>query len=240
MAHRCQRSGPSHAAPLVSALSPAFSKRWIRLGLRTCCSRSCRDRWLKASPSPARSASACRTSRTATAVSYSRGFLLTARLLLDRRDNLGPLPAESLGVQVLNELGKRLLPGLLTVVVELAELPGVQAELTRHLNMGMRQPVPSARVCPDLQLRREDRCGQEPASEKVLPGCLESLCKGQRPVPRRRNSRRWPPRQARRVQPYSACSRHEVNGSPSARRAAVLSACWKRSSSRGPYCKGPT
>jgi hypothetical protein len=72
------------------------------------------------------------------------------RLLLDRRDNFGPLAAESLAVHVLDKLRERLLPGLLTVVVELAELPGVQAELTRHLNMGMRQPVPSARVCPGL------------------------------------------------------------------------------------------
>src|SRR5260370_1649247 len=78
----------------------------------------------------------------------SLGLHELPRLLVDRRDTLGPLPAESLAVQVLNELGKRLLPGLLMVVVELAELPGVQAELTRHLNLGMRQPVPSARVCP--------------------------------------------------------------------------------------------
>jgi len=79
------------------------------------------------------------------------------RLLLDWRHHSGPVAAESLAVQVLDELGKRLLPGLLAVVVELAELPGVQAELTRHLNLGMREPVPSARVFPGLQLRREDR-----------------------------------------------------------------------------------
>jgi hypothetical protein len=78
-------------------------------------------------------------------------------LVLDRRDNLGPLPAEPLAVQSLNELGKRLLPGFLAVVVELAKLPGVQTELTRHLNMGMRQPVPLTGVLPGLQLRRKDR-----------------------------------------------------------------------------------
>src|SRR2546421_459126 len=72
------------------------------------------------------------------------------RLLLDRRHHFGPVAAEPLAVQVLNELGKWLLPGLLTVVVELAELPGVQAELTRHLNLCMRQPVPLAGVYPGL------------------------------------------------------------------------------------------
>jgi len=79
------------------------------------------------------------------------------RLLLDRRHHFGPVAAEPLAVQVLDELGKRLLPRFLAVVVELAELPGVQAKLTRHLNLGMREPVPSARVFPGLQLRREDR-----------------------------------------------------------------------------------
>jgi len=46
------------------------------------------------------------------------------RLLLDGRHDFGPLAAEPFAVYVLDELGKGLLPGLLAVVVELAELPG--------------------------------------------------------------------------------------------------------------------
>src|SRR5437899_9800788 len=96
-----------------------------------------------------------RLSRTAPArFASGLGLRELPRLLLDRRHDVGPLAAESLAVQALNELGKRLLPGFLAVV---AELPGVQAELTRHLNLGMRQPVPSAGVLPGLQVRREDR-----------------------------------------------------------------------------------
>jgi|SRR6266571_7184686 len=93
-----------------------------------------------------------RLSRTAPArFASGLGLRELPRLLIDRRHDFGPLAAESLAVQALNELGKRLLPWFLAVVAELAELaelPGVQAELTRHLNLGMRQPVPSAGVFP--------------------------------------------------------------------------------------------
>jgi hypothetical protein len=49
----------------------------------------------------------------------------------------------------------RELPGLLVVVVQLAELPGIHAELVRHLNMSVWQFVALARVDPRLQVLRD-------------------------------------------------------------------------------------
>src|SRR5215468_4686678 len=81
--------------------------------------------------------------------------LLGSRAILDRHHALGPLPAEPLPVQVLDELRQRRLPRLLIMVVELAELPRVHPELARHLHLRVRQPEPLPRLDPVLQVLRQ-------------------------------------------------------------------------------------
>src|SRR5712691_3052347 len=76
-------------------------------------------------------------------------------LFLDRQDHVGPLPAESPGVEVLDVLRQRCLPRLLAVIVHPAELLRVQPELARHLHLRMRELVPLAGVDPVLQSRWE-------------------------------------------------------------------------------------
>ena len=51
----------------------------------------------------------------------------------------------------LDEAGQRQLPGLLIGVIELAEFPGVHAELASHLHMGVREMVSLACRDPFLQ-----------------------------------------------------------------------------------------
>src|SRR6266446_8092637 len=75
--------------------------------------------------------------------------------LFDRCDDLGPLPAEVPEVKVLDELRQRRLPGLLVVVVELAEPPWVHPKFPRHLHVRMRKAVSLARLYPVLKFRRK-------------------------------------------------------------------------------------
>jgi hypothetical protein len=60
---------------------------------------------------------------------------------------------EPLEVQLFDEHRQRRLPRLLPMVAQLTELAGVQPELSRYRHLGMRQPEPSPRVHPHLQLR---------------------------------------------------------------------------------------
>jgi hypothetical protein len=50
---------------------------------------------------------------------------------------------------VLDELRERHLPGFLLVIVELAELLRVHAELARHLHVGVREAMALARLDPN-------------------------------------------------------------------------------------------
>src|ERR1019366_9326119 len=89
--------------------------------------------------------------------------------LLDRDDDFGLLAAEAFEVEILDELGQRRLPGLLSVVVDRAELRWVHPKLTRHLHLGVGEVVALARLDPRLQLRR-DRAGglAHPAPQQRL------------------------------------------------------------------------
>lgn len=59
---------------------------------------------------------------------------------------------KALLVERLDELRKRSLPRLLTVVVDLREFGGVQAQLARHLHGCMRQAMPLSCSYPSLEL----------------------------------------------------------------------------------------
>lgn len=50
------------------------------------------------------------------------------------------------------ELGKGKFPRFLLTVGKLSELPWIQAELSRHLDVGMREVKPLSGVRPDLQV----------------------------------------------------------------------------------------
>ena len=60
--------------------------------------------------------------------------------------------AELFGVERGNEIRQRLLPSLLMVVVQAAELLRIHAEFARHLHVCMRQVVFPSRLDPRLQL----------------------------------------------------------------------------------------
>lgn len=79
-------------------------------------------------------------------------FLLLPGVVLDGHHDLGPLPAEPLTVQMLNEFGQRHLPRLLLVVVLFTEPPRVHAEFSGHLDLRVREPMPLAGVDPNLEL----------------------------------------------------------------------------------------
>src|SRR5438552_928541 len=81
--------------------------------------------------------------------------VLRARTLFDRRHDVRPFPAESLGIQVLDEVRERCLPGFLVMVVELAELLRVDPEFPSHLHMRMRKAVAHSCVTPVLKVLRE-------------------------------------------------------------------------------------
>jgi len=65
--------------------------------------------------------------------------------------------AESLEIQVLNELRERRLPSLLAMVVLLPELLRVETEFSSHLNMGVRKSVTISGIDPRLELLRDPR-----------------------------------------------------------------------------------
>lgn len=79
-------------------------------------------------------------------------LLIQPCALFDGMNDIWPLFAETLVVKLLDEIRQRQFPGLLAVVVQLTELFRIHAELARHLNLGMRQPVASARLYPGLQM----------------------------------------------------------------------------------------
>ena len=56
--------------------------------------------------------------------------------LFDTQDDVWSVLPKPLGVEVLDELGERHLPGLLTVIVQLAELLRVHSQLAGHLDVG--------------------------------------------------------------------------------------------------------
>src|SRR5215475_9732733 len=65
--------------------------------------------------------------------------------VFQRHDNLGPFSSEVLQVETFNEQGQRRLPGLLAMIVDLAELSRVHSQLPRHLHMRMREAMAFAR-----------------------------------------------------------------------------------------------
>ena len=65
-------------------------------------------------------------------------FLLRTNLLLDRQHNVRPFFAEMFEVEMLDILPEGHFPWLLIAVVHLAEILGVQPQLTSHLNVRVR------------------------------------------------------------------------------------------------------
>src|SRR3989442_310103 len=97
----------------------------------------------------------------------------------DRHDDIRTALAEALEVQALDELREGRLPGFLLVVVELAELLRVQAELARHLHVGVGEAMPPARVDPDLKPLGHPPPGHESPGfyvESRRPGILLAPC----------------------------------------------------------------
>ena len=79
-------------------------------------------------------------------------LLIAADLLLDGQDDIRSILAKPRGAEVLDELRERRLPGLLIVIVLLAELLRVHSQLAGHLDVGVRQMMAPARIYPGLQL----------------------------------------------------------------------------------------
>jgi len=69
--------------------------------------------------------------------------------LFDREYRIRALFPEALVIKLLDELGERQLPQLLFVIVELAELLGIHAELARHLDLCMGEPMALACLDPE-------------------------------------------------------------------------------------------
>jgi len=98
-------------------------------------------------------------------------------LLFDRYDYIRLIFAEPLALQMRNELWKGKLPWLLPMVRKFSELLWVQAELARHLDMGMREVKTLPCIDPDLQVTRNSDFGHlrlPPASPS--PVCVDPLC----------------------------------------------------------------
>jgi hypothetical protein len=75
-------------------------------------------------------------------------FLLETPAILHGGDRVGAMLSQALMVEVLDILSEWHLPRLLVVIVQFAELPRVQAELTSHLELGMRKVMALACVDP--------------------------------------------------------------------------------------------
>ena len=79
--------------------------------------------------------------------------LLVLYDLLDRPDVLRPLLAEPLEIELFDELGKRRLPRLLSMVRLLPEFLRIHPQFPCHLDVGMGEVKPLASVNPDLIFR---------------------------------------------------------------------------------------
>ena len=79
-------------------------------------------------------------------------LLVATDSLLDGQHDIRALLAEPRAVARLNVLRERHLLRLLVVVVHLAELGRIHAQLARHLDLGMGKTMPLASVYPGLQL----------------------------------------------------------------------------------------
>src|SRR5262245_36273664 len=60
-------------------------------------------------------------------------------------------PCRTAAIELLDECRQRQLPGLLAMVVKLAELFGVEAEFARHLDLFWRESMAFAGVGPELE-----------------------------------------------------------------------------------------
>lgn len=80
-------------------------------------------------------------------------LVLEACAILDGHHHFRGALAESFEAEVLDELGEWQFPPLLLMVVELAHFRRVHAQLSRHLDLGVRQAVAMACIDPRLQLR---------------------------------------------------------------------------------------
>lgn len=74
------------------------------------------------------------------------------RALLDGEHLSRPLAAETLRIELFDELGQRELPALLAVVVELAERPRIHPQLGGHLDVRVRKAMPGPSGDPVLLL----------------------------------------------------------------------------------------
>jgi len=95
----------------------------------------------------------CRLGLPATQLCFTLAhlsLLFSADSIFDRRHSVGSVLAEPFEVEVFYELPERHFPGLLTVVVLLAELFRVHSQLASHLDMSVRKVVTLPRVDPSL------------------------------------------------------------------------------------------
>jgi hypothetical protein len=89
--------------------------------------------------------------------------------LLKRKNSVWLPLAESLEIEMLNEIRQRRFPFLLPVVVDLPELLRVHPEFSRHLNLGVSEMMPLSRLNPNLQISDFGR-------HLVAPLCSLSRC----------------------------------------------------------------
>ena len=80
---------------------------------------------------------------------------MRASAFLEGYDALRRVTAEPLEVERLDELRERRLPPLLSVIVELAELPRIHTQLTRDLHLRVREVMALPRCDPVLEAWRE-------------------------------------------------------------------------------------
>jgi hypothetical protein len=72
--------------------------------------------------------------------------------LLDRHDVVGSSFAETLEIELLDELGQWQFPRLLLVVIDLAQFRRIQPKLSGHLKLAVRQMAALSRIDPFLHL----------------------------------------------------------------------------------------
>lgn len=82
---------------------------------------------------------------------------LCGRDLLDGHDVIRPLFAETLEIEVRDERRQRQLPRFLAVIVKLAELFRIHAQLERHLHVGVGQMESPARLDPGHEFIGDER-----------------------------------------------------------------------------------
>ena len=87
--------------------------------------------------------------------------------LLDGTNVFRPRFVEVLEVQLFDILWQRQLPGFLLRVGQAAELLGIQAQLSGHLDMGMGKIVALARIDPSLIFFRYLTLCQQPTTYRV-------------------------------------------------------------------------